>query len=45
MKPELSKVEREQSIKSGFNFTSQLFSKNEVIEKDCNVRNRKRKTR
>ena len=24
-------------------FSSQLFSKNEVIEKDCNVRNRKRK--
>ena len=46
MKPEPSEVKTKQSIKTGFNFTSRLFSNKwkKLIVKDCNVTNSKSKT-
>ena len=52
MKPEPSEIKKEPSIKTGFNFTSQRFSNEsllrfveKVVEKDFNVRNRKKETK
>ena len=47
MKSEPSEVKPEQSIKNGFNFTSQRFDNNwrKLLKKDRNVTNSKRRAR